>query len=113
MARSAISQPAGLYHMAKAIYHIIESGKFRGNGGIYHYSDEGVCSRYDFAKAIAAYAGHDRCRIEPCRSSEFPTKAVRPGYSVLDKTKIKAVFGLEIPHWTESLKECISKMEKL
>ena len=105
--------PTYALDLAKAIYHIIESGKFRGNGGIYHYSDEGVCSRYDFAKAIAAYAGHDRCRIEPCRSSEFPTKAVRPGYSVLDKTKIKAVFGLEIPHWTESLKECISKMEKL
>ena len=105
--------PTYALDLAKAIYHIIESGKFSGNGGIYHYSDEGVCSRYDFAKAIAAYAGHDRCRIEPCRSGEFPTKAVRPGYSVLDKTKIKAVFGLEIPHWTESLKECISKMEKL
>ena len=75
--------------------------------GIYHYSNEGVCSWYDFAKQIADYAGNVTCDIRPCHTDEFPTKVRRPSYSVLDKTKMKETFGLSIPYWTESLKKCI------
>lgn len=78
--------------------------------GIYNYSNEGVCSWYDFAKAIAEYAGHSGCEIRPCHSDEFPSKVHRPSYSVLDKTKIKNTFGLQIPYWTESLKKCIQNL---
>ena len=77
---------------------------------IFNYSNEGVCSWYDFAKAIAEYSGHTSCDIQPCHSSEFPSKVHRPAYSVLDKTKIKETFGLSIPYWTDSLKACLSKM---
>lgn len=75
--------------------------------GVYHYSNEGVCSWYDFAKTIAAEAGHTQCDIQPCHSSEFPSPVARPAYSVLDKTKIKETFGLRIPYWTDSLKKCL------
>ena len=78
--------------------------------GIYNYSNEGVCSWYDFAKAIAGFAGHASCEIRPCHSCEFPSKVHRPSYSVLDKTKIKNTFGLQIPYWTESLKKCIQNL---
>ena len=78
--------------------------------GIFHYSNEGVCSWYDFAKMIAAYAGHTACDIQPCHSDEFPSKVHRPAYSVLDKTKIKATFGLSIPYWTQSLQLCIQNL---
>ena len=78
--------------------------------GIFNYSNEGVCSWYDFAKAIAEYSGHASCDIRPCHSGEFPSKVLRPAYSVLDKTKIKETFGLRIPYWVDSLKECLSKM---
>ncbi len=71
--------------------------------GIYHYSNEGVCSWYDFTKAIAALAGHDACDIQPCHSDKFPSKVKRPAYSVLDKTKIKENFGVRVPYWLESL----------
>ena len=70
--------------------------------GIYHYSNEGVCSWYDFAKAIAGYAGHAACDIRPCHSDEFPSPVRRPAYSVLDKTLVKRTFGLSIPYWTDS-----------
>ncbi len=96
--------------LAGAIYDILENRKYDGNEGIYHYSDEGVCSWYDFAMMIAGYSGHSGCRILPCHSSEYPSKAERPSYSVLDKTLIKKTFGLEIPHWTESLKRCLDKI---
>ena len=76
--------------------------------GIYNYTDEGVCSWYDFAKMIAEYSGHTSCRIMPCHSDEFPSKVKRPAYSVLDKTKIKKTFGLSIPYWTDSLKKCLN-----
>lgn len=79
--------------------------------GIYHYSNEGVCSWYDFAKMIAEYAGHTACAIKPCHSDEFPSKVKRPSYSVLDKTRIKEIFGLDIPYWTESLKKCIMSLQ--
>ena len=79
---------------------------------IYHYSNEGVCSWYDFAKAIAEYSGHSACDIQPCHSDEFPSKVRRPSYSVLDKSKIKAAFGLSIPYWTDSLKQCIRNLSE-
>ena len=78
--------------------------------GTYHYSNEGVCSWYDFAKAIAEMAGHTDCEILPCHSDEFPSKVRRPAYSVLDKTKVKATFGLSIPYWTDSLRRCLSAL---
>ena len=76
----------------------------------YHFSNEGVCSWYDFAKTIAEYAGHTACDIQPCHSDEFPSPVRRPAYSVLDKTKIKETFGLRIPHWTDSLKRCLKNL---
>lgn len=79
--------------------------------GIYHYSNEGVCSWYDFTKMIAEYSGHTACDIQPCHSNEFPSPVTRPSYSVLDKTKIKETFGLHIPYWTESLKQCINNLK--
>ncbi len=78
--------------------------------GIYHYSNEGVCSWFDFTRMIAEYAGHKDCDIQPCRSSEFPSPVRRPAYSVLDKTKVKQTFGLRIPYWTDSLKACLSNL---
>ena len=75
--------------------------------GIYHFSNEGVCSWFDFTKMIAQIAGNNDCDIQPCHSSEFPSKVVRPSYSVLDKTKIKDTFNIYVPYWTESLRKCI------
>ena len=96
--------------LAMTIFSIVEGGYFAGNEGLYHFSNEGVASWYDFAAEIAAAAGHDKCRIRPCRTTEFPTKAARPAYSVLDKSKIKETFGLEIPHWRESMLYCLKNM---
>ena len=94
--------------------HICRCERSRGisypNTGIYHYSNEGVCSWYDFTKMIAEYSGHVDCDIRPCHSDEFPSPVKRPAYSVLDKTKIKAVFGLEIPYWTDSLRKCLNAL---
>ena len=104
--------PTYAYDLAKVIVKIVESKKFEGNEGIYHYSNEGVCSWYDFTKMIAEMAGHTECDIQPCHSSEFPSKVVRPSYSVLDKSKIKAVFGLTIPYWTDSLRKCIQNIKQ-
>ena len=78
--------------------------------GIYHYSNEGVCSWYDFTRMIASMAGHTACDIRPCHSSEFPSKVQRPAYSVLDKTKIKETYGLSIPYWTDSLRLCMDHL---
>lgn len=77
----------------------------------YHFSNEGVCSWYDFTKMIAEYVGNDDCDIQPCHSGEFPSKVVRPSYSVLDKTKIKKALGITIPYWTDSLKTCIANLK--
>ena len=104
--------PTYAYDLAKVIVKIVESKKFEGNEGIYHYSNEGVCSWYDFTKIIAKMAGHTECDIQPCHSSEFPSKVVRPSYSVLDKSKIKRVFGLSIPYWTDSLRICIQNIKQ-
>ncbi|MBR0285615.1 MAG: dTDP-4-dehydrorhamnose reductase [Bacteroidales bacterium] len=79
---------------------------------IFHFSNEGVCSWFDFAKAIAAYSGQTACDVLPCRSEEFPSKVHRPAYSVLDKTKIKETFGLSIPYWTDSLKKCLKNLSE-
>lgn len=103
--------PTYAQDLADAIFDIIETGKYEGNEGIYHYSNEGVCSWYDFAKAIAAIAGNNDCDILPCHSDEFPSPVKRPAYSVLDKTKFKTTFGLTIPYWTDSLKKCINALK--
>ena len=84
-------------------------GSYRNNG-IYHYSNEGVCSWFDFTKVIAEYAGNDKCEVLPCPSDEFPSKVKRPAYSVLDKTKIKKTFGIKVPYWTDSLRKCIKNL---
>ena len=81
--------------------------------GIYHFSNEGVCSWYDFTKEIAGLAGHTDCDIQPCHSDEFPSPVKRPAYSVLDKTKIKETFGLKVPYWTDSLKTCMTNMGEI
>lgn len=86
---------------------------YYSKSGIYHYSNEGVCSWYDFTKMIAEYNGTASCDIQPCHSDEFPSPVTRPSYSVLDKTKIKETFGLHIPYWTESLKRCIDKLKRI
>ncbi len=78
--------------------------------GIYHFSNEGVCSWFDFAKMTAVFAGNTACRILPCHSDEFPSPVRRPSYSVLDKTRIKETFGVEIPYWTDSLRKCIANI---
>ena len=80
--------------------------------GIYHYSNEGVCSWFDFTKVIAEIADNSSCDIQPCHSDEFPSPVKRPAYSVLDKTKIKETFGIKIPYWTDSLKICINNLKK-
>ena len=80
--------------------------------GVYHFSDEGVCSWYDFACAIRDLSGNT-CDIAPCHSDEFPSKVRRPAFSVLDKTKVKATFGITVPHWYESLKKCIERLSSM
>ena len=81
--------------------------------GIYHFSNEGVCSWFDFTKKIAELAGNTACDIQPCHSDEFPSPVTRPAYSVLDKTKIKQTFGVKVPYWTDSLKTCMSNMKAI
>lgn len=81
------------------------------NNGIYHYSNEGVCSWYDFTKMIAEIAGNTNCDIQPCHSDEFPSPVKRPAFSVLDKTKVKETFGIKVPYWTDSLRKCMSNMK--
>ena len=104
--------PTYALDLAEAIYDIIEGGKAEGNDGVYHYSNEGVCSWYDFTKMIAEYSGNTQCDIRPCHSDEFPSPVKRPAYSVLDKTKIKNAFGLTVPYWTDSLKKCLKKLSE-
>ncbi len=104
--------PTYAYDLAATIFDIVENRKYDGNDGIYHYSNEGVCSWFDFTKMIAEYAGNIACDIQPCHSDEFPSKVVRPAYSVLDKTKIKNTFGVAVPYWTDSLKKCIENLKK-
>lgn len=105
-----VGTPTYAQDLADTIVEIIENRRMNGNEGIYHYSNEGVCSWYDFTKIIAEIAGHRDCDIRPCHSDEFPSPVTRPSYSVLDKTKVKETFGIEIPYWTESLKKCIQNI---
>lgn len=96
--------------LADTIFTILENRKFEGNSGIFHFSNEGVCSWFDFTVKIAELAGNTTCEILPCHSCEFPSPVTRPSYSVLDKTKIKNTFGIKIPYWTNSLKKCINRL---
>ncbi|WP_321435825.1 dTDP-4-dehydrorhamnose reductase [uncultured Bacteroides sp.] len=100
-----IGTPTYARDLARAIYAAINKGIVPG---IYHFSDEGVCSWYDFTLAIHRLAGINTCKVNPLHTADYPTKAARPHYSVLDKTKIKKTFGIEIPHWEVSLQECIN-----
>lgn len=105
-----VGTPTYALDLAWAIAMVLE--RFDGSQtGIYHYSNEGVCSWFDFTKMIAEYSGKTECDVQPCHSDEFPSPVKRPSYSVLDKTKIKKVFGVKIPYWTDSLKQCISNLK--
>lgn len=106
-----VGTPTYAGDLALAIFSIIEAGVYEGNEGIYHFSNEGVCSWYDFAVEIAAVAGNTGCRVNPCHSSEFPSPVTRPSYSVLDKTKIKETFDIDIPHWRESMEYCVKRIK--
>lgn len=125
-----VGTPTYAGDLAKVIVDMVEKRDLRSIEGVYHYTDEGVCSWYDFSVEIArnAFCGKDTqggnafpadsgqennkvaCKIFPCLSSQFPSKVVRPSYSVLDKSKIKQTLGIEIPHWTESLVKCLKNM---
>jgi dTDP-4-dehydrorhamnose reductase len=96
--------------LALAVADIIGNRKFKGNTGIYHFSNEGVCSWYDFTVKIAELAENGDCEILPCHSDEFPSPVKRPAYSVLDKTKIKETFGMKIPYWEYSLRKCMKNL---
>ncbi len=106
-----VGSPTYAQDLADAIFHIVENRKMDGNEGIYHYSNEGVCSWFDFTKMIAEIAGNNSCDIQPCHSDEFPSKVTRPSYSVLDKTKVKTQFGIKVPYWTDSLNKCIANLK--
>lgn len=107
-----VGTPTYALDLAKAITTVLE--KFNGSqSGVYHYSNEGVCSWFDFTKMIAEYNGTTECRVQPCYSCDFPSPVKRPSYSVLDKNKIKTVFGVEVPYWTDSLKKCITNLKSM
>ena len=99
--------PTNAYDLAFLLCHIIETDML-DKTGVYNYSNDGVCSWYDFAREINNMLGHT-CRVEPCRTDEFPSPAQRPQYSVLDKSKVKRTFGVEVPHWRESLQLLIDQ----
>ena len=101
-----VGTPTYAYDLARAIVTIV--GK--PQTGIYHFSNEGVCSWFDFTKMIAEYSGQTACNIQPCHSEEFPSPVKRPAFSVLDKTKIKQTFGIAVPYWTDSLKKCLNNL---
>lgn len=102
-----VGTPTYAYDLAVAIAAILK----KPQTGIYHYSNEGVCSWYDFTKMIAEYCGQTQCNIQPCHSDEFPSPVKRPAFSVLDKTKIKQTFGITIPYWVDSLKKCLLNLK--
>lgn len=110
--------PTYALDLARAIQHILAdyepsaTASSYGHSGIYHYSNEGVCSWYDFTQLIARLSGHHNCDIQPCHSDEYPSPVKRPAYSVLDKTKIKDTFGIRIPYWTASLRICLENIKQ-
>jgi len=127
-----VGTPTYAYDLAQAIKTVIEdyceheshkSNEYSRNSnnscsneeytksGVYHYSNEGVCSWFDFTKMIAEYSNQKECVIQPCHSDEFPSPVKRPAFSVLDKTKVKETFGVSVPYWTESLKQCIHNLK--
>lgn len=114
-----VGTPTYALDLAKAIVAVLNDYKISAScnqkeytkTGIYHYSNEGVCSWFDFTKMIAEYNGTTSCDIQPCHSNEFPSPVKRPSYSVLDKSKIKQEFGIAVPYWTESLKKCIANIK--
>ena len=103
-----IGTPTYALDLARAIYMVLMSHQWVE--GIFHFSNEGVCSWYDFAKSIHRIAGIDKCEIKPIPTEEYPTAASRPFYSVLDKTRIKATYGVKAPYWEDSLIECIKRI---
>lgn len=107
-----VGTPTYAGDLALAIHRILEDGLDKGNDGIYHFGNEGVCSWYDFTKEIARQSNQLSCDIQPCHSSEYPSPVVRPSYSVLDKTKFKSTFHLTIPYWTDSLSVCLKGLLK-
>lgn len=111
-----VGTPTYAYDLALAIEKVIEDYKNEAcetysKTGVYHFSNEGVCSWFDFTKMIAEYSGQTECNVQPCHSNEFPSPVTRPSYSVLDKTKIKETFGVNVPYWTDSLKTCIKNLK--
>ena len=100
--------PTYALDLAKAIQTILS----KPVQGIYHFSNEGVCSWFDFTQMIARIAGHKGCDIQPCYSSEYPSPVKRPAYSVLDKRSIRETFGIEVPYWVDSLEKCIANIKK-
>lgn len=104
-----VGTPTYAYDLANAIVAILK----KPQTGVYHYSNEGVCSWFDFTKMIAEYSGQTVCNIQPCHSDEFPSPVKRPAFSVLDKTKIKQTFGIAVPYWTDSLKKCIINLNHI
>ena len=116
-----VGTPTYAYDLAQAISVLLEDYKKEyfncqlstvnySKSGVYHYSNEGVCSWYDFTKMIAEIAGNTSCDIQPCHSDEFPSPLKRPAYSVLDKTKVKETFGVKVPYWTDSLRKCMANL---
>ena len=105
--------PTYAYDLAAAIFEIITKRKYEGNTGIYHYSNEGVTSWYDFTQMIARLSGHLECDIQPCYSTEYPSPVKRPSYSVLDKKTFKDTFGIKVPYWVDSLEICIKNIQTI
>ena len=105
--------PTYAYDLAAAIFEIITERKYEGNTGIYHYSNEGVTSWYDFTQMIARISGHLECDIQPCYSTEYPSPVKRPSYSVLDKKTFKDTFGIKVPYWVDSLETCIKNIQTI
>lgn len=105
-----VGTPTYAGDLADCIFDIVENHKWEGNTGVYHFSNEGVCSWYDFTIKIAELAGNTNCDILPCHSDEFPSPVKRPAFSVLDKTKVKQTFGIRVPYWTVSLKKCLGEL---
>ncbi len=114
-----VGTPTYAYDLAQAIMVILKEYKKESltlnhelftKNGIYHFSNEGLCSWFDFTKMIAGIAGNTNCDIQPCHSDEFPSPVKRPAYSVLDKARVKESFGIEVPYWTDSLKSCIRNL---
>lgn len=107
-----VGTPTYAGDLARAIFDIVEEGSYLQHQGIFNFSNEGVCSWFDFTKEIARQSGHTSCNIQPCHSDEFPSPVKRPAYSVLDKTKYKQTFHRSVPYWTDSLTICINNITK-